>query len=85
MNHEQRRIEEEAAALGIDLKQNTIDAQREEYGEALLKTFKSMEKAFAQAGGVCPDIDRLKNMSVFEFLCMIAPNGIRFEHIDKGE
>lgn len=85
MNREQRHIEEETELLGLDRKPGTIDKQKEEYGEALLRTFESMEKAFSRAGGVCPNIDRLKSMSVFQFLCMIAPNGIQFKHINNGD
>lgn len=62
-----------------------IDAEREKFGVALLETLTSLDRELVLAGGRAPSLAMLQSMSAFQFLCMIAPNKIRFKHINKGE
>lgn len=60
------------------------DIAREQFGIALLETLASMDNAMIEAGGRSLGLASLRNMSAFQFLCLIAPNKIRFEHVADG-
>jgi len=50
----------------------------------LLETAESLQTAIREAGGSCINVDEMKNMTLFYFIChMAAPNGIRFKFIEQ--
>jgi len=59
------------------------DKDRCLFGIALLEMKQSLDTAVSLAGGdpnvVC-SLDRLSHMTVFEFMCHLASNNVRFEY-----
>lgn len=62
------------------------DTDRHNFGIALLEMVASLHKAVGEAGGdplVAFNVGELQTMTVFELMCILAANNVRFTHIPR--
>lgn len=63
------------------------DNDRKEFGTHLLEMQESLGMAIQKAGGdpfIVGSSHRLKEMSAFDLMCHLAPNGVRFIHVNTS-
>lgn len=62
------------------------DKIRERMALELLETVDSFHTAVREAGRFSIDIDAMREMTLFNFICHVAaPNGIRFKFVEPKE
>jgi len=62
------------------------DKTRERIATQVLETIQSLNWAIEVAGGESMRLERMKNMTLFQFICHVAaPNNIRFTKIPAKE
>lgn len=53
--------------------------------ESILEIYDSLREATVAAGGIPSNLQVLKKMSVWELLCQLGPNNVRFHFENKGD